>query len=72
MVRGVFRKVSLVGLSALLLFGTLTANAEDKCGRRIRNAEQQLRQAIRRHGPNSRQAEQKRRNLERVRDTCHR
>lgn len=66
------RNASLVGFSALLLFGSVTASAEDRCERRIRNAEAQLQQAVRRHGEHSRQAENKRRNLERARESCHR
>ena len=66
-----FRKISLFGFSALLLFGSITA-AADNCDRRIRKAEDQLQQAVRRHGEHSRQAENKRRDLERARASCHR
>lgn len=72
MLKQTFRKATLAGLSTLLLFGTLTATAQDKCERRIRKAEANLQQAIRRHGEHSRQAENKRRALERAHDTCHR
>ena len=41
-----------------------------KCEHRIRKAEQNLDNAVRRHGEHSRQAEQKRRNLEQVRASC--
>ena len=72
MVNRNFRKISLLGFSALLLFGSITAAADNGCDRRIRKAEMQLQQAVQRHGEHSRQAENKRRDLERARASCHR
>ena len=67
-----FHKATLFGFAALLLAGSVTAAAEDRCGRRIRTAEMHLQQAVQRHGEHSRQAEKKRRHLEQVRANCHR
>jgi len=67
-----FHKASLVGFSALLLFGSITASAEDRCDKRVRKAEMHLRQAVERHGEHSRQAEKSRRDLERAREGCRR
>lgn len=66
-----FRTFSLLTLSSLLLVGSVTASAENRCEKRIRNAEHNLQQAVARHGEHSRQAEQKRRQLEDAR-RCHR
>lgn len=67
-----FRTFSLLTLSGLLLVGSVTASAADRCDKRIRDAERSLQQAVARHGEHSRQAEQKRRHLEDVRRGCHR
>lgn len=70
MVNQSLRKVLFV-FSALLLCGCVTASAED-CGRRVHRAEMQLQQAVQRHGAHSRQAEQRRHELEQARASCHR
>ena len=68
-----FSKVVLLVLGGFLLIGSVQpVQAYDRCARRIHNAEMKLQRAIRRHGPNSRQAERQRDNVERVRATCHR
>ena len=72
MLNRLFRNAGLWGFSALLLFGSITASAESRCERPIRKAEIQLEQAVRCHGPCSRQAENKRRELELARAGCHR
>ena len=43
---------------------------DDKCERRIHKAQENLRQAERRHGEHSRQAEQRRHQLEETREKC--
>ena len=43
-----------------------------KCEQQIRNAENKLRDAERRHGEHSRQAQNRRRDLENARARCHR
>jgi hypothetical protein len=45
---------------------------EDRCERRIHQAEQRLRIAIQRHGENSRQAHRRREQLEEVERRCGR
>lgn len=63
-------------LVAFFLFGgalpTRALDRDDKCERRIHRAEENLERAIRRHGEHSRQAEQRRHQLEEVRERCHR
>jgi len=63
----------------VFLAGAIPARALDrdhdrddrKCRQRIEKAEQRLAQAERRHGPASRQAQQRRHELEEVRERCH-
>ena len=60
--------------SALLLGNAVPVHAfdrDDKCVRRIRKAEDNLRKAERRHGEHSRQAEKRRHELEEARERCH-
>jgi ribulose kinase len=60
-------------LGASLLAGVATparADRDDKCRNDIRKAEQNLEKAVRKHGEHSEQAEQRRRQLEQVRDRC--
>ena len=71
MLNRLFHKGTLLGFAALLLLGSVSA-AADRCERRVRNAEMHLQQAVQRHGPQSRQAEKKRRHLDQVRAACHR
>ena len=72
MLSRLFRNAGLLGFSAMLFFGSTTASAEERCERRVRRAEIQLQQAVQRHGEHSRQAANKRRNLERARESCRR
>lgn len=44
---------------------------DHKCEERIRNAEEQLHRAERKHGEHSRQADEKRHKLEEIRERCH-
>lgn len=76
------RKFWTTGILAALLVGLLTFGTtpvlafdrdhDEKCERRIHKAEDALRDAERRHGEHSRQAEQRRRQLEETRERCHR
>jgi hypothetical protein len=69
----IFRKtmISLV-LSGCLLGGVvpLQADRRSDCAKRIRKAEQNLDKEVRKHGERSRQAENRRRDLERAREQC--
>ena len=61
-------------LGASLLAGVATparADRDDKCRNDIRKAEQNFEKAVRKHGEHSEQAEQRRRQLEEVRERCH-
>ena len=53
-----------------LVGSSLPARAEDKCERDIHRAEDKLRDAVQKHGENSRQAEKRRHELEEVRRRC--
>lgn len=60
----------------LLAGGVAPAHAGDrdhdrKCEKRIHKAEEKLRKEVERHGEQSRQAEQKRHELEEARRSCH-
>ncbi len=57
-------------LGASLLGTSTNAFAYDGCRERVHHAEIRLQQAIRRHGVNSRQAYERRRQLERARASC--
>ena len=72
MVSRMFCKGALLTVLGFFLLGTMTALAENGCERRIRNAEMHLQQAVQRHGQHSRQAETRRHELERARQSCHR
>jgi hypothetical protein len=71
----VFGKTMLCAmLGASLLAGVATpagADRDDRCRNDIRKAEQNLEKAVRKHGERSKQAEQRRRQLEEVRERCH-
>jgi hypothetical protein len=61
-------------LGASLLAGTALpahADQDERCRRDIQKAEQNLDKAIRKHGEHSRQAEDRRRQLDEVRERCH-
>jgi hypothetical protein len=74
MMRGKYGVLAAI-LAALFLFGSAAPvqafDRDDKCERRIHKAEENLQKAIRRHGEHSRQAEQKRHELEEAREQCH-
>ena len=61
-------------VASLLLSVAMPTQALDrddrKCEQRIHRAEDNLRQAERRHGEHSRQAQQRRRQLEEARERC--
>jgi hypothetical protein len=76
-----FKKLGKTGLLAGAVFGLLlfggaprahADDRDDKCERKIHKAEENLRKAERKHGEHSRQAEQKRHQLEEIRESCHR
>jgi hypothetical protein len=69
-----FRRIGQAALLGALLLGVVPAQADryDNCRQRIRKAEINLDNAVRRHGRNSRQAEKRRMELERVREQCGR
>jgi hypothetical protein len=62
-------------LAAFFLLGsavpTRALDRDDKCERQVHKAEANLQKAIRRHGEHSRQAEQRRHQLEEARERCH-
>lgn len=65
--------VVLAGALALSCASPLLArDHDDKCDQRIRKAEHNLDDAVRKHGEHSRQAEQKRRQLDEAREKCGR
>lgn len=66
-------KLLAMTLGTLMLLGTAApamAARHDGCARRIQRAELNLDRAIRRHGVRSRQAQNRRRELERARASC--
>jgi uncharacterized membrane protein YraQ (UPF0718 family) len=66
-------RVVIAGLILSGLMGAVIptqAFAEDRCERRIHEAEAKLRDAVARHGEHSRQAEKRRHDLEEVRRHC--
>jgi hypothetical protein len=69
-------KKSKALIAGMILTGMLgaamstTAVAEDRCERRIHEAEAKLQDAIAKHGEHSRQAEKRRHDLEETRRQC--
>lgn len=60
-------------VGSLLLWSPAPMQArdrDDKCGKRVHKAEENLRRAERRHGEHSRQAEDRRHELEEAREKC--
>lgn len=61
-------------MAAFFLTGSVVpvhaVDRDDKCERNIRKAENNLQNAIRKHGEHSRQAEKKRHDLEEARERC--
>jgi hypothetical protein len=67
------RRTLCAALAAYLLAGVATharADGDKACPRLIRKAEENLEKAVRKHGEQSRQAEEHRRRLEEIRDCC--
>jgi hypothetical protein len=67
------RKLLAIALGAGMLLGTaapVMAESRNHCEHRIREAQINLDKAIRRHGVRSRQANERRRQLERARASC--
>jgi hypothetical protein len=67
-------KIFVSAIVVALLLGSIPALAsgrgERRCEERIHNAEVRLRNAERKHGEHSRQAEKRRRELEEIRAHC--
>lgn len=73
----IFAKTKLL-VAALIVFGfaagAVTARAvdrDDKCEKQVHRAEQNLDKAVHKHGEHSKQAEQRRHELEEARERCH-
>lgn len=68
------RVILATTLAVLLALGAavpvLALDDDEKCERRIHKAEQNLEKAVRKHGEYSKQAEQRRRELEEARERC--
>jgi len=63
---------SMLGASLLAGVGTPAhADRDDRCRHDTQKAEEKLEKAVRKHGEGSRQAEQRRRELNEVRERCH-
>jgi hypothetical protein len=76
-----FRKSNWLAaaLSVFMLLGCITPTLafdkdrdDRKCQKQMQKAEQNLQKAVRKHGEHSRQAEDRRRQLQEVRERCHR
>ena len=67
-----FSRIALLAtlLGASLLGTNASAQMYGGCGEHVRRAEIRLQQAINRHGMHSRQARERRRELERARASC--
>lgn len=78
LLKKMFGKTVGFGLLAVLLVGgaAIPARADrddghERCQRAVHKAEQNLEKAVRRHGEHSRQAENRRHQLEETRERCH-
>jgi len=73
--KNMFGKVLLSAALSVSLLASVpipaSADRDDKCRHDIQKAEQNLDKAIRKHGEHSRQAEERRHQLEEVRSRCH-
>ena len=71
---GPWKRLLTAGLLAGMLLSVPAAFAQrsrnKKCGQRVRQAEMNLQRAIHKHGPRSRQAGQRRRELRNVQQRC--
>jgi hypothetical protein len=74
MMSTLWKRVLTGALFAGMLVAVPSAEAQrpnrNRCQQRIRQAEYNLQKAIQRHGPRSRQAAQRRRQLEMARERC--
>jgi outer membrane biogenesis lipoprotein LolB len=68
--RGILAAVLAAFFLLACAMPTQAMDRYDKCERRIRQAEVNLQKAIRKHGERSRQAEQRRRELQEARERC--
>jgi F0F1-type ATP synthase membrane subunit b/b' len=70
---GKFGKVGICTLALIcaLLLTPTQGQAKDDCEKRVQKAEENLHAAERRHGEHSKQAEQRRHQLEEARGRCH-
>jgi hypothetical protein len=68
------RMIRILCIALLTIAGlvgsSLPARADDKCERRIHQAEDRLRDAVQRHGENSKQAQKRRQELEEAKRRC--
>jgi hypothetical protein len=66
------RYLAIAMLGAFLMGASVVPSQarDNDCEQRVRKAEQNLDKAVRKHGEHSRQAEQRRRDLERERAAC--
>lgn len=63
---------AVLGASLMAVVATpARADRDDKCSRDIRKARENVDKAVRKHGEHSRQAEDRRHQLEEVRERCH-
>ena len=63
--------LTIVGLVGSSLPTRADDDRRERCERRIHQAEDRLRDAVQRHGEDSRQAHKRREQLEQVRRDCH-
>lgn len=71
MIRTAMRAACALLLGVGLMAATATpAHAERRCEREVRKAEEHYRDAVRRHGEHSKQAEHARREVENARARC--
>jgi hypothetical protein len=68
------RMIRILCLASLMIAGlgasSLPARADEKCERRIHQAEDKLRDAVQRHGEDSKQARKRREELEEAKRQC--
>jgi hypothetical protein len=68
---GITTMLLTLGLLMGMYKPALAVDRDDRCERQVRKAELNLEKAVRRHGEHSRQAEQRRHQLEEARERCH-
>ena len=72
---GTWKRWLAAGLLAGMMVSVPSAEGQvrrnnNRCAQRVRQAENHLQQAIRKHGPRSKQARERRRQLEIARERC--